>query len=129
MKEFFIKIGNYFKNRFSQFNVHDYIIGGASLLISALGLYFSIGMSVSLSKGLTLFGDANIQSNEREEVGPTSSDRNVITLFWIITSLVIAFTIYYIFFYKIDRTKPTPKDVIDGVVEEIKEDNNNNNNN
>ena len=126
MKEFFIKIGNYFKNRFSQFNVHDYIIGGASLLISALGLYFSIGMSVSLSKGLTLFGDANIQSNEREEVGPTSSDRNVITLFWIITSLVIAFTIYYIFFYKIDRTKPTPKDVIDGVVEEIKEDNNNN---
>ena len=125
MKSFFSKIKTYFVNRFTAFDVHDYIIGGVSLLITALGLYFSIGMSVSLSKGLTLFGSATNQSNEIEQEGPTSSDRNIVTLFWILTTFVFAFTIYYIFFYKIDRTKPTPKEVIDGVVEEIKEEDNN----
>lgn len=125
MKEFLNKIKTYFINRFSQFNVHDYIIGGFSLLMSIVGLYFSIGMSVSISQGLTLFGDANKQNNELETKGPTSSDKNILTLFWIITSIVVIFTIYYIFFYKIDRTKPKQKEIIDGVVEEIEEENNN----
>ena len=121
MKNILNKIGQYFKNRFTKFSIHDYIISGVSLVLSIFGLYFSIGMSVSLSKGLTLFGDTSYTGREVETSGPTQADKIIITLFWIFTMLALLFTIFYIFIYKVDREKPKPKDVIDFTVEEISE--------
>ena len=121
MKDFFKKIKTYLKNRFSKFTIHDYIIAGFSFLIGVIGLYFSIGMSIKIGKGLTLFGDVNYTGDEVEKVGPTASDKNIVTLFWILTTAVLLFTVYYVFFYKIDREKPKQKEVIDFAVEEINE--------
>ena len=115
MKEFF-------KNRFSKFTIHDYIIVGFSFFMSIIGLYFSIGMSVTLSKGLALFGDTTYRGSEVEKVGPTPSDKNILTLFWILTIAVLLFSFYYLFLYKVDKEKPKRKEVVDFAVEEMEDD-------
>lgn len=121
IKSFFNKVKLYFINRFSKFNVHNYIILGAVIIISALGLQFSIGMSISLSKGLTLFGDEKNHTNKMEIEGPTSSDIRVLTIFWILTTLVLAFLIFHAFFYKLPEKEVKQKEIVDKKISFVEE--------
>lgn len=105
MKNGFEKIKKYFVNRVKSFDVGSYIVLISMFIFVIIGLYFSIGMSISLSKGLTLFGDSSNASNTIEINGPTSSDILVITFFWIITVLLLLTFIYFLFFKKLKNDK------------------------
>ena len=109
MKNRFEKIKKYFVNRFKLFDVGSYIVLISMFIFVIIGLYFSIGMSVSISKGLTLFGDSSNSSNTIEIKGPTSADILVITFFWIITILLLLTFIYFLFFKKIKNNNQDEK--------------------
>lgn len=91
---------NYFK-RFKNFNVSTWIIIVSMFIMVVVGLHFTISMSVKIAAGLTLFGDSNNSKNELETVGPTNADISVLVLFWIVTILLTALFIYYLFFKKV----------------------------
>lgn len=105
MKNNFEKIKKYFVNRFKSFDVGSYVVLVSMFIFVVIGLYFSIGMSVTISKGLTLFGDSSNASNLIEVNGPTSSDILVITFFWIITVLLLLTFIYFLFFKKVKNNE------------------------
>ena len=111
---------NYF-SRFKKMRAKHWVIIAGATIATILGLYFSIGMSVSISQGKTLFGDASLVTKETEISGPTNADISVLVLFWVLTALILAFTVYYVFFAKVDNSKPVKKEVVNGKVIVIKE--------
>jgi hypothetical protein len=76
---------NNLKKRFASFAVGDWIILAFSVVMTIVGLYFSIAMSVKLSQGVTLFGDSDAYTGEIETQGPTQADKLILSLFWILS--------------------------------------------
>ena len=111
---------NYFK-RFKSFPVHEWVTCSFRFLALVLGLYFSISFSVKRGQGFTLFGDSNRQDNVLEVKGPTSSDLLVLSLFWILTILVLLLFVYTFFFKKKEEIKRNSKDIVDGKTVVLKE--------
>lgn len=109
------------KNRFKTMGRDEWIVVAALFVVFALLLYFSIGMSVSLSKGLTLFGDANHEGNAPEVVGPTSFDITAITVFWVVTALIALLFVYRLFFRKIEKKAVVRKEIVHGHTVIVKE--------
>ena len=93
---------NYFE-RFKKFDGHYWIIVISLFVVTFLGLYFSIGMSVKMVSGYTLFGSSSTLPKDVERIGPTSSDILVLTIFWISTAIVLLTFIYYSFIKKVDK--------------------------
>ena len=89
--------------RFKKFDVHYWIIVIFLFVVNFLGLYFSIGMSVKMASGYTLFGSSSTLPKDVERIGPTSSDILVLTIFWISTAIVLLTFIYYSFIKKVDK--------------------------
>lgn len=120
------KIRNYFRNRFKNIQRDEWIVIIALFAVTAILLWFSIGMSVSLSKGLTLFGETGSSAGSGEEiVAPTSADITVLTLFWILTVLILALFLYRLFVHKPRKTAIVRKEIVNGktiIVKEEKED-------
>lgn len=75
-------------------NRNEWIVIAALLVVVAILLYFSIGMSVSIGNGYTLFGDTSYTGQEAEIQGPTGSDITVLSLFWVLTALLLALFVY-----------------------------------
>lgn len=116
---------NYFE-RFKKFKLKEWLTIIFMGLVSILGLYMSIGFSVKIAQGYTLFGDSSKRAEE-VELKTTSSDIYVLVLYWILTLLVLALFIYTAFFKKIDDKKPVKKDIYKGktiLVDERKEEKN-----
>ncbi len=110
------------KNRIKSFDKHDWIILAFLLVVIILGLYLSIGMTVSAANGYTLFGDSSYyDSSEAEIYGPTSSDILVITVFWILTALCIATFVFLFFFKKKEKKEVVLKEIVDGKTVIVKE--------
>ena len=85
-----------------------------------LGLYFSISFSVVIAQGKTLFGSSsNLEGNV--ELSTTNTDLVVLSLFWILTILLLALFVYVSFFKKSDETKPVRKEIVDGRTVVVKE--------
>ena len=85
-----------------------------------LGLYFSISFSVVIAQGKTLFGSSsNLEGNV--ELSTTNTDLVVLSLFWILTILLLALFVYVFFFKKRDETKPVRKEIVDGRTVVVKE--------
>jgi len=103
------------KERFSKFTRDDYIVLIACTLIGLLGLYFAIGMSVSLGRGLTLFGASNSTQTDTVEVrGPTGNDILVLVLVWVLTAIVLGFSVFQAFFRRIERKPVVHKEIVNG---------------
>ncbi len=109
------------KERFQKFTKNDIVTLIGLGLAVLLGLYFSIGMSVSVAQGKTLFGDSNNHENVMETVVSTS-DYIVLSLFWVLTGLVIALLVYYLFFRKAEEKKVVKKEIVSGKTVIVKED-------
>ena len=92
--------------RFKRFDVHDWVINAFLFLASVLGFYFSIGMSISMSKGISLFDKSG-------QVTP--SDLSVLALVWILTIIVFLSFVFEFFFKKINHEKIIRKEINDGV--------------
>lgn len=90
--------------RFKNFDVATWIIVVSMFIMIVVGLQFSIGMSIKMASGLTLFGDSNNADNKLEVKGPTQADLYILSTFWIVTILLMALFIYYMFFKKV-RTR------------------------
>ncbi|MDY5650240.1 MAG: hypothetical protein SPK64_04310, partial [Candidatus Enterosoma sp.] len=86
-----------------KFDVHYWIIVISLFVVTFLGLYFSIGMSVKMVSGYTLFGSSSTLPKDVERIGPTSSDILVLTIFWISTAIILLTFIYYSFIKKVDK--------------------------
>ena len=111
---------NILKERFKALTIHDYIVVILCFVVLVLGLYLAIGMSVSVSKGLTLFGDSKNQSGDAEVTGPTRADISVLVLVWILVALMIVIFIYLLLFKKPTQKLKVTKEVIDNKVVDIK---------
>lgn len=111
------------KERFSKFTIHDYLPMICLAIVFIFGLYFAISMSVTLSKGLTLFGDSNQRPSGIEMEGPTSADISVLSLIWVLVALLLATLIYLIFFKKPVKNGVTKKEIIDNKIVEVKQEN------
>ncbi len=119
-------------DRFRKMKKETWIVIAFMALIDIIGFYFSIAMSVKISQGFTLFGDTanNVSSSTSsagssigyETSGPTSADTAVISLFWILSVLVLALLVYYVFFRKEDDSKPIRKEIVDGKTVIMKDD-------
>lgn len=109
------------KNHFKKMSIHDIISLVFMGLASVLGLYMSIGMSVSIANGKTLFGDSANHENVMETT-VSSSDYIVMSLFWILTAAVLALFVYYLVFKKLDEKKPVKKEIVQGKTVVVKED-------
>jgi len=109
-----MKNNNYFE-RFKKISKADWIIIGLMSAAVIFALYMSISFSVTLSNGLTLFGDSAKYTNDAVEIsGPTNADISVLILFWVLTILVLALDVFYLFFKKIDDKKVVKKEIVDG---------------
>lgn len=115
------KILDFFKNRFRKINRDEWIVIAALLVVLAILLWFSIGMSISLSQGFTLFGDPSNTTGKVETDGPTSSDITVLSLFWILTVLILVIFVYRLFFRKIEKTNVVRKEIVNGKTIIVKE--------
>lgn len=115
------KILDFFKNRFRKINRDEWIVIAALLVVLAILLWFSIGMSISLSQGFTLFGDPSNTTGKVETDGPTSSDITVLSLFWVLTVLILAIFVYRLFFRKIEKTNVVRKEIVNGKTIIVKE--------
>ncbi len=115
------KIVDYFTERFKSFDRDEWLIVAGVFLTLVLLLWFSIGMSVSIAKGYTLFGDTSYTGDDAELVGPTSSDIAVLTLFWILAVAMLALFVYRFFFRPIAKEKASHKEIIDGKTYVIKD--------
>lgn len=111
---------NKLKERFNALTIHDCIVVILCFVVLALGLYLAIGMSVSVSKGLTLFGDSKNQSGDAEVTGPTRADISVLVLVWILVALMIVIFTYLLLFKKPTQKLKVTKEVIDNKVVDIK---------
>lgn len=108
------------KEHFKKMTKHDIFSIACMGLASILGLYMSIGMSVSVANGKTLFGD----SNNHENVMETAVSRNdyiVLTLFWVLTAIVLFLFIYYLIFKKPEDKKIVKKEIVEGKTVIVKE--------
>ena len=122
-----MKNNNYF-DRFKKISIADWIIIGFMSAIAIFALYMCIGFTISLANGLTLFGDSTKYTNDVvETAGPTSADIIVLILYWVLTALVLALDIFYIFFKKPSDKKPVKKEIVDGKTVIISEEKDNNN--
>lgn len=102
-------------DRFKKFKASDWIVASFMLLILVAGLYLSIAFSVKLSQGFTLFGDSSKYTNsEVETSGPTSADIWVLVFYWVLSLLLLALWIYYVFFRKLEDKKPVRKTIENG---------------
>lgn len=103
------------KERISKFTKDDWIIIGFAILMVFVGLYFSIAMAVSLSNGLTLFGNSeNSNTKEVEVNGPTGSDILVVVIIWVLTAVVLGFVVFKFFFQKQEKKEIVHKEVVNG---------------
>ncbi len=110
------------KTRIKAFDVHDWVIMAFLLVVIVIALYISIGMTVSVANGYTLFGDSSYyDSSEAEIYGPTSSDILVITIFWVLTALCLAILIYLFFFKKQEKKEVVLKEIVEGKTIIVKE--------
>lgn len=116
------------KERFKKFTVSNWVTAGFMFLILGFGLYMSIGMSVKLAQGYTLFGDSSVYDNTKVETsGPTSADISVLVLYWVLTVALLALFVYFVFFRNVEEVnKPTNKKIVDGQTVVIKEKENEN---
>ena len=106
--------------RFLSHTKDEWLTIGGLFIVSFLGLYFSIAMSVKIAQGVTLFGDSsNMQGGV--ETAVSSSDYAVLILFWILSAIMVALLVYYFFFKHSDGKKPVRKEIIDGKTVIIKE--------
>ncbi len=109
-----MNVWTWLKDRFRKIDRDEWIVLCGILVVFALLLYFSIGMSISVSKGWTLFGEASAPSDEMEIEGPTSWDLMILSLFWILTALILALFVYRLFFRKIEKKKVVHKVIVHG---------------
>lgn len=98
----------------------DWITIGFMGLITVIGLYMSIAFTVKIAQGLTLFGDST-NSSGAVETSVTSTDYIVLSLYWVLTVLVLALLVYTLFFKKINDEKPTRKEIVNGKTVIIKD--------
>lgn len=110
------------KEHFNKMTKNDIISVICMGLASVLGLYMSIGMSVSIANGKTLFGDANNHQDVMETVVSTN-DYIVLSLFWILTIIVSFLFVFYLFFKKPNDKKPVKKEIVEGKTVIVKEEN------
>lgn len=108
-------------NRLKSFNTNDIIIFITMLLADVLGFYMSIGMTVKISQGKTLFGDSGNYETGTVETATTSSDLLVMSFFWILSILVLLLLIYLVFFKKIEHKKVVKKEIVNGKTVIVKE--------
>ena len=80
-------------------------------------LWFLIGMSVSLSKGLSLFGGSY---GEETSQTPGNMDYIILAFAIVLNVLLIAIFIYHMFFSKIEPIGPQDKVIIKGRIVETK---------
>ena len=112
---------NNYLSRFKKLTKNDIVLIVLMGLALFLGLYMSISMSVKISQGYTLFGDSNNHSNEVETV-TTSSDYLVLSLYWVLTALVLGLFVYHLFFKKpSDEKNVVRKSIVDGKTVVVKE--------
>ncbi len=108
------------KEHFKKMTKNDIVSLICMGLASVLGLYMSIGMSVSIANGKTLFGDANNHEDVMETVVSTN-DYIVLTLFWVLTAIVLFLFVYYLIFKKPDEKKIVKKEIVEGKTVIVKE--------
>lgn len=117
-----MKNTNYW-SRFSKLTKRDWVIIVSMGLVFFFLLYMSIGMSVKMAQGMSLFGDSSYNGSE-VEMQVTSTDLGILSLFWILSILLGALFVYTFFFKKMEQKTMTRKEVVGGkivVVEEKKE--------
>ncbi len=112
---------NKLKERFKKLSKLDWVEFACCFLVFVILLYFSIGMSISLAKGLTLFGDSSNTSNSVEIEGPTTSDVIIITLMWVLTVLLLLIWAYMLFFKKPSGKLEVTKEVVNNKIVEMEE--------
>lgn len=112
---------NYFE-RFKHISKADYIVIIFMTLLLIFAFYMSIAFSVKMSQGFTLFGDANsFDASKIETSGPTAADISVLITHWVLTGLLLALDIYFIFFKKPEEKKYVKKEIVDGKTVVVKE--------
>ncbi len=109
-----MNVWTWLKDRFRKIDRDEWIVIAAVFVVFVLLLYFAIGMSVSLSQGWTLFGQASASGEETEVVGPTSWDVTILSLFWILDVLLLALFVYRLFFRKIEKKEVVRKVIVHG---------------
>jgi|LAHS01.1.fsa_nt_gb hypothetical protein len=105
---------NNLKKRFASFAVGDWIILAFSVVMTIVGLYFSIAMSVKLSQGVTLFGNSDAYTGDIETQGPTQADKLILSLFWILSLILLGFSVFYAFFKSMAKKPVVHKEIVAG---------------
>lgn len=105
-----MRIIEYFKERFKKFKKDDYILLSFLFVFLIIILYFTISMTISIANGYTLFG---YQNGEAETV-PSYFDTICLSLFWVLSSLLLITFFYNLIFKKIKDKKVVKKEIVDG---------------
>lgn len=103
-------------NRFKSFKWNHWLLIVLVLIFEAVCLYFLIGMSISISKGLTLFGGGYFQEDSTK-VG--SFDYVMLTIVCLLNLMMIFLFIYFVFFSKVEYVKKQTKTILNGKVVDI----------
>jgi len=111
-------------DRFRYIPASDWILYAIAFVLDVAGFIFSIGFSVKMSEGFTLFGDTSKAPSGVETSGPTQADLLLLSVFWILSVLVLAYLVYVLLIQKREPAKEVVhKEVINGKVVEMKEKN------
>lgn len=82
-------------------------------------------MSVKMAQGYSLFGDLSYR-DDGIEYAVTNTDIMILSMFWVLFSLLLALFIYTLFFKKIEHKPVVHKEIIHGRVVTIQQDEENN---
>lgn len=108
-----------FKSRFSSFTWNHYLLLSLIFIFMVVSLSFFIGMSVSISKGLTLFGGGYVDSEDPSKVG--SFDYVMLVIFLLLSLMMIFLFVYYLLFSKVKKIPKVTKEIIHGKIVDLDE--------
>jgi hypothetical protein len=112
-------------DRFRHFSVASWLSIGFMAVADVVGFYFSIAMTIVLSQGKTLFGNSASSATGVEIQGPTGADLTVVPFFWVLSVLVLALLVYFLFFRKEPEKTEVHKAIVNGktvIITEEKDD-------
>ena len=101
--------------RFKSFPKGDWVLLVSAFLLDICAFVFSIGFSVKIGEGKTLFGDTKQYASDIIETkGPTTGDIEMLVLFWIVAVLLLAYIVYALFSQKQKEGPIVHKDIMNG---------------